>query len=285
MTGRRDYDPRACYPLEIRDVEYRREGDRPRFARVWAPRGAGPFPLLLEVHGGAWADFDRLRDAVIIEPLAATGLAIAAIDFRSSREAAYPASVADVNYATRWLKAHAGEFNAAAAPLGGLGISSGAHLLMLSAMRPHDPRYAALPLPEAPGLDARLDYLLMGWAPLDPLERFVAARANGPPALAEATQRYFGTEAVMREANPRLLLERGEPAVLPPALLVQGAADDQITPLLAERFVEAYARAGGLIELAKYPGEPHAFMRRPGPNTTRALALMISFIARRLAEP
>ncbi len=80
-----------------------------------------------------------------------------------------------------------------------------------------------------------------------------------------------------------LNLERGESVELPPTLLIQGGVDGLINPLVAERFVDSYSHAGGLIEFAKYPGAGHAFMRTPSTNTTLALELMKSFIARRLA--
>jgi acetyl esterase/lipase len=239
---------------------------------VWQPHGSGPFPALIEVHGGAWGQFDRLRDPMIIGPLAASGLVVAAIDFHLSTEAPYPAAQADIHYATRWLKANAARFNASAEAMGGLGISSGGHQLMLNAMRPADPRYAALPLA----------YVMMGWVPIDPWDRYTVARESGDRTLHDATVRYFVDEATMREANPQLILERGEPVELPPTLLLQGAEDENVNPFVAERFVAAYAQAGGLIEFAKFPGARHAFMRSPGPHTERALALMKSFLARQL---
>lgn len=276
------YAPDARFPVRSFDVEYRRDGTRDWLARIWAPQGTGPFPALLEVHGGAWENFDRHRDAVIIEPLAASGLVIAAIDFHSSREAPYPAAILDINYATRWLKACAQEFNAIGDHLGGLGISSGGHQLLLSAMRPRDARYAGLEAPALPGVghDASLAYLVMGWVPIDPLDRF----RKGPESLKAPTRRYFVDEAGMREANPQLILERGEPVALPPVLLLQGATDREINAGVPERFVEHYAAAGGLVEYAKFPNAGHAFMRRPGRNTDRALALIKSFIARRLLD-
>ena len=73
-----------------------------------------------------------------------------------------------------------------------------------------------------------------------------------------------------------------EAAELPPALLVHGAADTVVPPTMAEEFVAAYARAGGLIELAKFPREGHRFMSRPAPNTRRAISAMKSFISRQL---
>ena len=282
------YDPKVRFDVRIEDVEYRRDGAESWLARVYRPRGRGPFPPLLEVHGGAWNANDRTQNTALDEALAASGLVVVAIDFRLGTRAPYPASIADVNYATRWLKARAGDFNATAEALGGLGLSSGGHMVMLSAMRPRDPRYAALPLDAArngspESVDASLAYVMLGWPVLDPLARYRYARDLGRTSLIESHDRYFGDEATMAEANPQLILERGEAVELPPALLFQGAADDVLSPRTAERFVEAYGRAGGIVELALYPGAGHGYAREPGPNTTRTLALLKSFVARQLA--
>mgnify|MGYP003331586298 CR=1 FL=1 len=64
---------------------------------------------------------------------------IAAVDFRMPPDAIYPASLQDVNYAVRWFKLHAKEFNIDAKRVGILGVSSGGHQAMLTALRPRDP--------------------------------------------------------------------------------------------------------------------------------------------------
>jgi len=138
------------FEIEVRDLEYQRVGGAPLLARLYRPIGKGPFPALIEVHGGAWASGDRLNNAPLDEALAKSGIAVLAIDFRMPPEHRYPASIADVNLATRWLKTHAGEFGSRRELVGGLGTSSGGHQLLLSALKPKDPRYAALSLSEAP---------------------------------------------------------------------------------------------------------------------------------------
>lgn len=274
------YDPKASYEVDVRDVQYHHDGQRSWLARIFQPRGAGPFPTLIDVHGGAWANGDRLMNESSDLTLAASGLLVAAIDFRTSLDAPHPAALHDINYATRWLKAHAGEFNGSPEMLGGVGWSSGGHQIMLSAMRPDE--YAAIPLQEAPDLDARLAYVIMGWPVIDPLARYRLAQERGNQELQARHLAYFGDEAGMIEASPPHILRRGEAVVLPPALIVQGAADESLTRMMAEDFVEAYSLAGGVIELGKYPGAPHGFLREPGPNSDRAMALIKSFIARQL---
>jgi acetyl esterase/lipase len=276
------YDPRANYDVRVQDVEYRRDGAESWLVRIYQPQGTGPFPALLEVHGGAWADGDRIQNEPIDQALAASGVLVAAIDFRCSGHSPYPAAVQDVNFATRWLKAHAAEFNASAEAVGGAGFSSGGHLMLLSAMRPADPRYAALPLAEAPTLDASVSYVIAGWPVLDPYARYQMALEQGKPRLAANGVAFFGDEAGMREGNPQQLLERNEPAEMPPVLILMGSVDANLTETMAERFVTEYARVGGLIELGKYHAAPHGFAREPGNNTNRALEQMKSFIGRQL---
>src|SRR5690349_16259731 len=47
------------HEIDVADVEYIRHGDKPLLARVYKPRGAGPFPLVIDLHGGAWCNKDR----------------------------------------------------------------------------------------------------------------------------------------------------------------------------------------------------------------------------------
>jgi acetyl esterase/lipase len=274
------YDPRRSFDVRWDDVEYRHDGSKSWLARVYQPQGPGPFPALIEIHGGAWNHNDRTQNQPLDEAIAASGIVVAAIDFRLGGEAPYPASIADVNYGTRWLKAHARDFNATPEALGGLGLSSGGHMIMLSAMRPRDPRYAELQLDGGADVDASLAYVMMGWPVLDPYARYHHAKGQGKSEMLRSHHNYFGDEAGMQEANPQQILERGESVELPPALLFQGADDDVLSPRTAEKFVEAYGKAGGIIELALFPRAGHGYSRDPGPNSERTVDLIKSYIAR-----
>src|SRR5215510_12411495 len=132
------------YDIAVEDVEYIRHGDTPLLARLFKPRGQGPFPLIVELHGGAWNLGDRLMDVVINEPLAKSGVVVAALDFRMLLVAPYPASLADINYAIRWCKTQATKWGSRSDLVGILGSSSGGHQAILAGMRPRDLRYAAL---------------------------------------------------------------------------------------------------------------------------------------------
>jgi acetyl esterase/lipase len=270
----------AAFDVTWQDVEYRHDGQQSWLARVYQPRGEGPFPALIEVHGGAWNTSDRTQNAPLATALAESGVVVASVDFRLGTQAPYPASIADINYATRWLKANARTFNADATALGGLGLSSGGHMIVLSAMRPRDARYAALS-PSA-DVDASLGYVMSGWGVLAPHARYLHARSQGKTDLLASHERYFGDEATMQEADTQLILERGEQVELPPLLLFQGADDDVLSPRTAERFVECYGKAGGIVELAMFPRAGHGYSRQGGPNALRTVDALRSFIARQL---
>src|SRR6201996_9644808 len=162
---------------DVSDVEYLRHGNKPLLARVFTPRGQGPFPALVECHGGAWCMSDRLSEHLRHEYMASPGIVSVALDFRSGNEDPYPASVQDINYAVRWTKANARQLKTRPDLVGLSGQSSGGHLAMLTAMRRHDPRHAAIPLPaRSPAHDATVRCVIMSWPVINPLSRYRPAK-------------------------------------------------------------------------------------------------------------
>ena len=70
------YDPTKQYEIKTWDVAYRHDPARTLLARIYQPQGDGPFPALLDVHGGAWNDQDRTANALVDERLAASGILV-----------------------------------------------------------------------------------------------------------------------------------------------------------------------------------------------------------------
>ena len=268
--------------VRIEDVEYQRQGGRALLARLYRPAGTGPFPAVVQVHGGAWVNKDRTDNDYISKALAASGIVVAALDFRMPPEAGYPASLADINLGTRWLKAHAGEYGSRPDWVGSFGTSSGGHQVLLAAMRPDDPRYAALALPGGAPVDARLAFVISGWGVLDPLLRYKLAAEAGNRELIGNHDNFWGTEAAMDEASPPAILARGETVYLPPALVFQGDADEWVPAEVARRLAEGWKNAGGEIELVFYEGANHGFMtgKPDAPYAANAIARMTDFIRR-----
>ena len=279
------YDLKQSFGLDVTEVEYRRDLNVSWMARVYQPQGTGPFPVMLDVHGGRWNRGTRTNAEVMDRALAESGIVVASIEFRLAPDHPYPAQVADINYGTRWLKAHARDFNADPGSIGAIGSSSGGHGVFLSGMRPHDPRYAALPLDEAPELDATLNYILACWPVVDPHARYLYAQETNNEGLVAATNAYFTSSDGATEGNPHMILQRGEMVTLPPAIIIQGTEDDNIPVPATKEFAEAYRRSGGEIQLEIFDGMPHGFGYRRGPETDRAVDLVKAFIARQLSAP
>ncbi len=276
------YNPAQHFAVQVHELEYRNDGNESWMVTIFQPQGDGPFPALLDVHGGAWNRGDRSADEVMNQALAASGIVVAAIDFRLAPAHPYPAQVQDVNFAVRWLKAHAAEFNADPATIGGIGCSSGGHTLMLNAMRPGDPRYSALDLPEASGHDASVAYTVCCWPVLDPYARYLYAQESNE-RLAASSEAYFLDQETMKEGNPQHILERGENVLLPPTLIVQGTRDDNVPLSIPQRFDTAFRAAGGDIQVEYFQDQVHGFGNIPGPESDRAIGLIKAFIARCLA--
>jgi len=70
------YDPERTYEFEVKDVEYLHDGDQSFLASVYQPQGPGPFPALLDIHGGAWTNGDRSNNPQIMKGLAAGGIVV-----------------------------------------------------------------------------------------------------------------------------------------------------------------------------------------------------------------
>ena len=262
--------------FDVEDVEYLRHGDKPLLARVFKPRGTGPFPALVECHGGAWCASDRTTEKLRHQYMASHGIVSIALDFRSGNEAPYPASVQDINYAVRWTKLNARELKTRPDLVGLSGQSSGGHLAMLVAMRPHDPRYTAIALPAgSQAHDATVRCVIMSWPVINPLSRYRHAKralagANPPEwpkSIIPRHDAYWRTEEAMADGNPTMLLERGEKVPTPPAIWFQGRGDivhdykdvestfDGNEP---QRFCANYRKAGGSIALEYIEMERHA---------------------------
>ena len=277
------YDPAARYEVKVEDIEYRSDGERSWLALTYQPQGPGPFPALLEIHGGAWNNGDRRNNPALAEGLSASGVVVASIDFRMGGQDPYPSSLADINYATRWLKVHAPDFKADPATVGGLGVSSGGHLILLSAMRPFDPRYTALPFAEAPGVNGTLAYAISLWGVLDPYGRYVMAQERGNKELMANHERYFLNAETMQESNLIQILQNKEKVELPPALLIQGTADKGVPQGMVEKVHELYGAAGGNIELALFPDMPHGLAGWSETEAARMIERVKSFIAEQVA--
>ena len=277
------YDPAARFEIKVSEVEFRRTAaGRMLMARIYQPSGAGPFPTMLDLHGGAWNGKDRLAEQPMDRALAASGVLVVAIDMTLAPEAPYPACVQDANYGVRWLKSKAASWNGDPSKIGIYGSSSGGHVAELLGMRPRDARYNAIPLAAAPNIDATVAYIATRSPISNTYARFQNAEEKKRDGMIKNNKTFFNPWETIFESNPQQILERREPVTLVPLLIMQGALDDNVLPAMQEKFAATYKAAGGKCEYHLFEGSEHEWVAKEGPQTDRAREMVKAFIARQL---
>jgi acetyl esterase/lipase len=275
------YDPRAKLDITVSEVPFRKTAaGRQLMARIYQPGGAaGPFPTLLDLHGGAWTRKDRLANEPMDRAIAASGVLVVAIDMTLAGEAPYPASVQDASYGVRWLKSKAQDWRGDPATLGVLGSSSGGHIAELIGLRPNHPLYNAIPLP---GFDDRVAYIATRSPVSDPFTRWQQAEKMKAENLIAASKAYFRPWDNIHEGNPQEILDRREAVTLRPFLVMQGELDDNVLPAAQKKFADSYRAAGGDAQYELFKGAVHEWTADPGPKSDRAAEVVKAFIARNL---
>jgi acetyl esterase/lipase len=281
-AGAAAYDPGARFELKVSEVEFRRNAaGRMLMARIYQPQGPGPFPTVLDLHGGAWNRKDRFAEEPMDRALAASGLLVVAVDLTLAPQAPYPACVQDANYAVRWLKANAAKWNGDVSKLGVYGSSSGGHVAELLGMRPRDARYNSIPL-SGSDVDATVAYVATRSPISNTFARYENAEHRHNEGMIKNNKIFFSPWETIHEANPQEMLDREEKVVLVPLLIMQGALDDNVLPEVQEKFVKTYRAAGGACEYHLFENSVHEWVAEPGPQTDKARETVKAFIAQQL---
>ncbi len=279
----------TTYEVDTVEVDYLRRGETRLGARIYRPRGRGPFPAMVDGHGGAWIQGSFVNNDPINRRLAEGGVVVMAVDYTLPPLGTYPASVADMNYAVRWLKLKAANYGTKSEWVGLMGTSAGGHLAVLAALKPRDPRYAALPLQGGDAVDAKASCVVTLWPVICPLTRFrenLERNARGDRLHADRVgsgldqMRYWLGEEAMADGSPMLAVERGDAVEMPDTLYVQ-ASGDQLHPRhCMDRFCAAYRKRGGRVETVLVEGEPYDLVRvkADSAEARRAMKRMIEFV-------
>ena len=204
------------------DLEYGQAGGERLLLDACAPDGAGPFPVVIIVHGGGWGGGDKAKDtSVFFDPLTQGGFTWFSINYRLAPTNHWPACFEDVQTAIRWVKAHAAEFKGDPRRIALLGYSAGGQLACHAAVLAGD--------------DTRVQAVVACAAPTDMvadnrrrdgLSKSLQALLARPPELTDDTIK------ILHELSPFDFVKPG----LPPFLLLQGNADKTVPPSQSANF-------------------------------------------------
>ena len=229
---------------EVRDVAYWQGDDfdaEKHRLDVYAPKGSGPHPVLVFVHGGGWRLGDRQQLGgnyrLLGRRLANQGVLTMIISYRLAPKSKHPAQVRDVSRALGWALQHASDYGGDPTAVFAMGHSAGAHLVALAAC---DPQW----LREVGASPTQLAGVVSVSAPYDVEHLGRSLFFGGLPMVLPA----FGTDrAVWRDAAPARHLREGSP---PPFLVAWADGDPEILRHDGERFVEQ-------LKAAKVPVETY----------------------------
>lgn len=94
------------------DIAYANVSQAQKLDLYLPAEGDGPFPVIVHIHGGAFAIGDK-RDIHLMPLLRGLerGYAVASVNYRLSGEAIFPAGLQDIKAAIRWLRANSAQYH------------------------------------------------------------------------------------------------------------------------------------------------------------------------------
>jgi acetyl esterase/lipase len=216
-------------------------------------------PLVVFVHGGGWTFGNpragaAFRDfSAILASLAERGFVVAAIEYRLSREATFPAQREDVAAALAYLRTNATRLGIDPARIALWGMSAGAHLGALNTLTCGQ---------------AQCVQGFVGWFGVYDMPAYVAQTegvSNSRVLLGCATAPC--SRETLAAASP---IEHVH-ASAPPMLLLNGLDDDIAVPRQSQEFARRLREAGNAVDLMLLPESGHGFVGADATKTRRVL--------------
>ncbi len=223
------------------------------------PASEHPWPVIVWVHSGGWYTGGKGSGGAA-RALVKRGYAVAAINYRFSQDAVFPAQIEDCQRAIRWLRAHAATYNLDPTRFGAWGGSAGGHLVALLGTAPDrfpapaDGLHRDLPASVAAVCAHNPPTDMLNWdaqALPDPQvvanqsDSMVARLLGGPPDQ---------VPEVARRASPITYVSHRSV----PFFLVHGDADRAVPPQQSRTFHAALRAAGVESTLHLIPDGGHA---------------------------
>jgi acetyl esterase/lipase len=262
-------------------LEYVENGhERQRLDLYLPENAAGPLPVIVWIHGGAWLAGSKDFAGEVVD-FVEKGYAVASIGYRLSQHAQFPAQIEDCKAAIRWLRANADKYGLDGDHIGVGGPSAGGHLAALVGTTGDVQEL------EGDGGHAdqssRVQAVVDFFGPSD-FSQMSAHSEKGSPLNHDAPDspeaRLIGgpvqenPEKVQR-ANPIHYLTKDDP----PFLIVHGDRDSIVPCHQSELLDEALKQEGIEVTFHKLAGAGHG---GPQFNSDRVKSAMESFFEKHL---
>ncbi|MEM9254374.1 MAG: alpha/beta hydrolase [Pseudomonadota bacterium] len=216
----------------------------------------GGFPVLLQVHGGAWMIGEKEQQGKpLMYHMAERGWICVAINYRLSPRSAFPAHIVDVKKAIAWIRDNIADYGGNPEFIAITGGSAGGHLSSLAALTPNRAEWQE----GFEEIDTRVQAAVPIYGVYDFLDR---NHIRGDMAM----DSFIGERVLQcrKTENPELW-ESGSPIAhvnqdAPPMFVIQGTHDSLVWVEEARAFVAALRKdSKQAVAYAELPGAQHAF--------------------------
>lgn len=249
-----------------------------QFAELWLPKGDGPHPTLIVIHGGCWQASLPGTElmAYMAEDLRTRGYAVWSIDYRriGDEGGGYPGTFLDTAAAIDKLKEIAPTRELDLTKLVTIGHSAGGHLAVWLAARPRLPK--ASPLAKTAPLPVTGVVSLAGIVDLE------AYRAKGPSACGGPSTIDDLVDAQRKNAN---LYADTSPATMLPIgvkqVVVSGALDRIVPPAFGRDYAKAAKLKGDDAKELTLQGAGHFELIDPTSEAWRTIRAEIDNLMKR----
>jgi acetyl esterase len=217
-------------------------------ADVAVPKGNGPHPVVVYLHGGGWIGGSSKTHRKLGMQFAEAGYLTINVDYRLAPEHPFPAGLEDCLFAVKWTGENAKRWNGDTSRLAVGGDSAGGNLTAATLTTLAAEKYAGPAKPKA----ALLIYGVYDFPAT--MKREKAGSIDG------MVKAYAGAGYPTILEDPRVSpLRAVKPGALPPSFVICGTAD----PLLPEThsMADALKRADIRHEIVILEDMPHGFLQ------------------------
>ena len=256
----------------LKDLAYVQGGHERQKLDLYLPPTGARWPLVVAIHGGAFRMGSKEGEPA--GAFVARGFAVAAINYRLSQHAIFPAQIEDCKAAVRWLRANAARYGYDPDRIASFGGSAGGHL---AAMLGTAGDVRAFDVGANLEVSSRVQAVVDFFGPTDFLQ--MDAHRPSPEAMVHDTPDSPESQLVggpirdnpekVARANPITYVTPDDP----PFLVVHGAADPLVPHHQSELLEAALRKAGVRVRLVTIPGGPHG-----GETVKQGLPLALDFL-------
>ena len=255
-----------------RDVEYSHPDDQHLQLNIAQPKGDGPFPAIVCIHGGGFRAGKRESYDKLCLTLAQRGYVAITVTYRLAPAAPFPAAVLDCKTAVRWLRAHAAQYHVDPQRIGATGGSAGGHLVQFLGVTAGVLEFE---LGEHLEQSSAVNCVVNYFGPSD-LTKSYGASVDA----AEVLPLFFGGDLSTKRREHLI----GSPLywVTPaaaPTLIIHGTKDDHVAYEQATWMVDRLKSCLVEVELLTMEGAGHGFK---GPDAEKAEAALLAFFDQHL---